>query len=767
MIEVTNIGGGQIPEGTFSLNLFRDNSGDMTGLTPSASYTITSTLNAKQSIVIENSTGGDFSNINSGAISITDDTITNFSDGNDIIILSTTSDNTSWTNRLDVIHSVNNITSMVLKDEESNPLAAHDSDRWSVFIDDNLDPYRDDTFGGAERHPHDPLMSEILSASQNSNIQLGYHRTGVTNITAGVWNNGTPDRSRRVIINEDYLHNDGSLSARQLTIDNNSKLTVEDELLIVSDLVTITGINDEIRLAGPRSQLITTHSGESGISGIGKLYVDQNSDILSTYRYNYFSSPVTTVGQNTFSVASVMKDGTIATSEDSNPLDMNFTNEMDGTTGTPITIADYWIYSYGSSSDWVQTRKNGSLLPANGFTFKGPGIEQNYTFVGTPNDGLITTTVGANASYLVGNPFPSALNSKKFLEDNSESINGTIYFWEQQAGLTENEDEGHNTSDYVGGYATRNLSMGIAAPNDGGGSEYKKPGKYIAVAQGFFITGSSKGGQLIFSNSQREYKIEGDDSLFFRDGENNEVSETYQDPIVKIGLDYTNGEGQNLHRQLGVSFNENRSFSFDLGYDSPLYEPLENEIQYRNEETKMFWKFEEDDTKYVIAGIQEFSTDIEIPIGFSLEYDGEIVVKLDEQQNLEQDVYLKDEVTGATYKLSDNEQGVVITLTAGSHLDKYSIVFVESSLSIDDDMLLENQLGVYVDNTANELVIKNYANLDIKKLELYNILGQSIKTWNNLGAELEYRMETKIPAGIYIVRVTLEEGQIVKKIRVD
>ena len=767
MIEVTNIGGGQIPEGTFSLNLFRDNSGDMTGLTPSASYTITSTLNAKQSIVIENSTGGDFSNINSGAISITDDTITNFSDGNDIIILSTTSDNTSWTNRLDVIHSVNNITSMVLKDEESNPLAAHDSDRWSVFIDDNLDPYRDDTFGGAERHPHDPLMSEILSASQNSNIQLGYHRTGVTNITAGVWNNGTPDRSRRVIINEDYLHNDGSLSARQLTIDNNSKLTVEDELLIVSDLVTITGINDEIRLAGPRSQLITTHSRESGISGIGKLYVDQNSDIVSTYRYNYFSSPVTTVGQNTFSLASVMKDGTIATSEDSNPLDMNFTNEMDGTTGTPITIADYWIYSYGSSSDWVQTRKNGSLLPANGFTFKGPGIEQNYTFVGTPNDGLITTTVGANASYLVGNPFPSALNSKKFLEDNSVSINGTMYLWEQQAGLTENEDQGHNTSNYVGGYATRNLSMGIAAPNDGGGSEYKKPGKYIAVAQGFFITGSSKGGQLIFSNSQREYKIEGDDSLFFRDGENNEVSETYQDPIVKIGLDYTNGEGQNLHRQLGVSFNENRSFSFDLGYDSPLYEPLENEIQYRNEETKMFWKFEEDDTKYVIAGIQEFSTDIEIPIGFSLEYDGEIVVKLDEQQNLEQDVYLKDEVTGATYKLSDNEQGVVITLTAGSHLDKYSIVFVESSLSIDDDMLLENQLGVYVDNTANELVIKNYANLDIKKLELYNILGQSIKTWNNLGAELEYRMETKIPAGIYIVRVTLEEGQIVKKIRVD
>jgi hypothetical protein len=499
------------------------------------------------------------------------------------------------------------------------------------------------------------------------------------------------------------------------------------------------------------------------------LYIDQNSTSPSTYRYNYFSSPVTTVGQNTYSVASVMKDGTIATSADSNPMDMNWTNGYNGSNTSPITIADYWIYSYGSSGNWFQLRKDGTLLPSEGFTFKGPGIEQNYTFEGTPNDGLIkTTTVSSNTSYLVGNPYPSAINSKKFLEDNSGSITGTLYFWEQHPGLTEENDLGHGSSNYVGGYATRNLSMGIAAPNNGDANIiFKVPGKYIAVAQGFFITGSNTGGEVVFNNSQREYRYEGDDSFFFRDGENNEVSETYQDPVLKIGLDFTNSDNQHLHRQIGVSFNKDRSFSFDLGYDSPLYEPFENDVQYRAEETKMFWKFEEDDTKYVIAGIQEFSTDIEIPLGFSLEYDGEIVVKLDEQQNLEQDVYLKDEVTGATYKLSDNEQGVVITITAGSHLDKYSIVFVESSLSIDDDILLENQLGVYVDNTANELVIKNYANLDIKKLGLYNILGQSIKTWNNLGAEQEYRMETKIPAGIYIVRVTLEEGQIVKKIRVD
>jgi len=463
-----------------------------------------------------------------------------------------------------------------------------------------------------------------------------------------------------------------------------------------------------------------------------------------------------------------MKDGSTATSSDSNAMDMNWTNDLNGSTTSPITIADYWIYSFGSSGNWSQLRKDGQLLPANGFTLKGPGQEQNYTFEGTPNDGLIKTTVSPNTSYLVGNPYPSAIDSKKFLEDNSESIYGTIYFWEHHPGLTEENDEGHYSSNYIGGYATRNLTMGIAAPNNGDGNIiFRVPGKYISIAQGFFITGSNTGGEVVFKNSQREYRYEGDDSIFFRDGENSEVSETYQDPVLKIGLDFTNSNNQQLHRQVGVSFNENRSFSFDLGYDSPLYEPLENDIQYRVEETKMFWKFEEDDTKYVIAGIQEFSTDIEIPIGFSLEYDGEIIVKLDEQQNFEQDVYLKDKLTGATYKLSDNEQGVAITLSTGSHLDKYAIVFVESSLNTDDDMLLENQLGVYVDNMANELVLKNYQNLDIKKVGLYNILGQTIKTWDNLGTDTEYRKGVQLPAAIYVVRITTENGEFVKKIRVD
>ena len=769
MIEITNTGADQILGNTFSLNLFSNNSGDMTGLTPSASYTITSTLNANQSIVIKNNASSGFNNITSGAISIIDDSVTNFNDGNDIIILSTSSDATSWENRIDVIQSIGDITSMVLKDKKYNSVYAHDPDRWVAFIDDNLNPYS----GGPDRHPHDPLISEIDDASQNSNIQLGYHTTGETVRTGGAWSSGIPDRSRRVRINEDYNHIGSSLSARQLTVNNNSKLSITNNVLIVSENININS-GSEIRLAGTKSQLITTHTQTSKITGNGKLYIDQNSDISSTYRYNYFSSPVTTVGENTFFISDVMKDGSIPTSANSVPLNITFVNTADGADTTPITISNEWLYSHlgpcvdsnndGTRDDcsWEQKQSTGVYQATDGFTLKGPGQVQNYTFVGSPKDGSYTRSIEANNLYLAGNPYPSALNSKKFIEDNASSINGTLYFWEQQVGLTNDQDQtGHYSSNYVGGYATRNLTTGVAATYQCVGDDCsvnKKPAKYIAVAQGFFITGDSDGGQLVFNNSQREYKIEGDDSIFFRDGDNNEVSETYQDPVLKIGLDYTNRDAQILHRQLAVSFNENRSFSFDIGYDSPMFQILP---------TDMFWKFTEDDTKYVIAGVQKISDDLEIPIGITIAFDSEVVVKLDEKQNIERNIYLKDKLTGTTEKLNDNEQGVLITLSQGEYLERYSIVFEESSSLGVNENIVNNNIDIYIDNTSNELVLKNNLNLNIKKAALYNILGQSVKTWNSLGTELEYRMETKIPAGIYIVRVALEEGQIIKKIRVD
>jgi hypothetical protein len=89
---------------------------------------------------------------------------------------------------------------------------------------------------------------------------------------------------------------------------------------------------------------------------------------------------------------------------------------------------------------------------------KGSGAataNQNYTFVGKPNNGVITSPIAANNANLSGNPYASAIDANKFINDNLSAITGTLYFWEHFSTNTS-----HNLLEYQGGYAARNLTGG-------------------------------------------------------------------------------------------------------------------------------------------------------------------------------------------------------------------------------------------------------------------------------------------------------------------
>ena len=223
-------------------------------------------------------------NINNAPVQEQDASITNFSGGDDVIILSTTTDGTAWANRYDVLRDFADTSSYVRTDHITQGNTTHTASEWIVFKDDTLDPYRPAVDGGAERHPHDPLLSEVSGSSTSENQSLGYHRTGATTYN-GSWDNGLPDRSRSIIVSTDYNHTGSSLSARQLTVNNNSTLSITNNLIIVTDSIYLEGANDDIRLIDSRgttpigqSQLITTHSGSAAKSGNGRLMVDQNSE---------------------------------------------------------------------------------------------------------------------------------------------------------------------------------------------------------------------------------------------------------------------------------------------------------------------------------------------------------------------------------------------------------------------------------------------------------------------------------------------------------
>ena len=105
----------------------------------------------------------------------------------------------------------------------------------------------------------------------------------------------------------------------------------------------------------------------------------------------------------------------------------------------------------------------------------------------------------------------------------------------------------------------RNIATGIAAnqPVSGtagiGDESYTAPGPYIPIGQGFFITGSGDGGTITFNNAQREYKQEGDDAIFYKNGGSTGANTS----VLKLGLDYMHQEENTMfHRQVGISFME-------------------------------------------------------------------------------------------------------------------------------------------------------------------------------------------------------------------
>ena len=546
---------------------------------------------------------------------------------------------------------------------------------------------------------------------------------------------------------------------------------------MVTNDITLDG---DIRLAGPLAQLVQTHTGTSTIINTtlgvkGKLLVDQDSKIPSLYRYGYMSSPVNS-GINNYTIESVLKDGT----DIDKPKDITFVSGFDGSfTTTGISLADYWIYTYAPAStgraDWVQTFKSGTINRGEGYIFKGPGRVQNYTFSGTPNDGDFNTTlpIGAGENYLIGNPFPSAMNTKKFIQDNLDHTTGTLYLWEhKESALGEgNGIDGHVFGGYIGGYATINLTTGVAAdtPSDGtsglGSESYTEPLPYIAIGQGFFIEGDKAiGAPIIFNNSQRAYVTEGSESVFFRGTKkssktvSSKVSTTNLLPVIKLGFEYKNTDETLIHHQIAISFQETNSFGFDKGYDSKVYETGNTDI---------YWKFPTDDNKYVIAGVQAISNELEVPLELTMNYTGEVNLMVDQIQNVSRDIYITDKLTGTSYNVKNKK--TTLTLDKGVYTDRFVLSFTENkALSVEDD-ILSAETSIYADNKNNNIVISKNTEVEIKKVELFDILGKKVALWKIKEQKSTYQLDIKkqLPTGIYIVKMNTNKGDSNKKVVIE
>jgi hypothetical protein len=535
-------------------------------------------------------------------------------------------------------------------------------------------------------------------------------------------------------------------------------------------------LDGKIDLVG-RSQLVQTEDSDLDITSAGSIERDQQGQ-SNIYNYNYWSSPVgainATTNNTSFTVGEVLRDGTNPTL----PVAINWVSGYNGSPGSPISLAKYWIYKFDTAANdyanWTQIFETGSLAAGKGFTLKGSGAataNQNLTFVGKPNNGTITNTVSANQLLLIGNPYPSALDADQFITDNIASIDvtttaptidGALYFWEHYS-----TNDTHNLGGYQGGYAIRNLAGGVAPSSTGvdfisgaGTTSKQLPNKYIPVGQGFFVFGNASGGDVKFKNSQRAFIKE----------DNAASQTTYRIPITPKGLNHWtdnsddpiakdtykrvrlgyNSYNETFHRQVLLAFMDEKANSeMNAGYDAVNIDDSPSDMYLLNGENEL-----------AIQGEGYFDADASYPIGVRQETAGKVSFDIDALENFDEseNVFIYDKSDDTYHNIKDVPYE--IELPEGTIEDRFYLRFIDKKLGTDTyNLSKSDEVNVIV----NQNVTVQSSKQLIKNIIVYDLSGRKIDSYKKVNA-LKYTLShlNKTTAGL-IVKITLDNDIIVSK----
>jgi hypothetical protein len=341
----------------------------------------------------------------------------------------------------------------------------------------------------------------------------------------------------------------------------------------------------------------------------------------------------------------------------------------------------------------------------------------SFTFTGTANSGTVTAAVAVSGPAfqewnLIGNPYPSYLNIRDFLNDatNQTLLGGgpnlAIYGYD---------------GDATNGWDVRNLSNSV-------------PADVMAPGQGFFVAAQSAG-NIQFTNSMRRTGNSDD----FIAGRNAQL--TY----LKLGLtSSTNGYITDFY------FNDASSLGLDVGYDAGLWGGTAPGFAIYSDLVQ--------GSTGVPLAIQSLNTtdltDVTIPLGVNSANGVQVTFSItDTTLPATVEVYLDDTVEGTVTLLTSGDY-VLTPSTDLSGTGRFFLRFVDSALSVGDDAL--NALSIYVDNNTRDIVVQGQLNAETEA-SVYDIQGRLVAQQSLDTATLQHRIDgSRLANGVYIV--SLDDG---------
>ncbi len=569
-----------------------------------------------------------------------------------------------------------------------------------------------------------------------------------------------------------------SLSQNGLKINTGSTLTVNGDKAITNswylELNGTLDLQDDSQLVqGPESDLVTSDEGN---------IIRRQEGNSNFYWYNYWSSPVGMLSTTTLSDNNSSSNNEKNTSfnlemlKDGNGDNIEFTSTFNDIG----MVSDRWLFSYLNGLtfwDWITLTPTSDISPGMGYTQKGTGNqveEQKYIFQGKPNNGTIlipSDDVNGDSdseseqdvtltTTFVGNPYPSALDARQFIDDNNGVIGGAVYVWEQWSGTS------HILEEYEGGYGTINNVTTERAyqwndPNpDPNGSPFaRKPTFYIPVAQGFFVEVVNDGNNAVlsadddieFNNGQRIFIKESDadgsnpnnGSVFFRDGDPDTNDSSQNSAMIRLELKVSNGN----NRSFVLAFSDDTTDGYDYGYDARTIDPQDDDLNSFLGDEKM-----------IIQSFGPLTDDKVVDLVFNSTGNYDYALEIVEVINMPEGrvIYLRDNQTNTYFDLQSGAYSFSSDIE-DEDSERFDIVFESETLS--NEEVLFNDVLIFVNDASKRLFIKGLTE-PIENLVLTNILGQNIVSFNNIDhSSLENGLYIgELSSGIYMVSVSAENN---------
>lgn len=568
---------------------------------------------------------------------------------------------------------------------------------------------------------------------------------------------GVPTSANCVVIpdvaNDPVISNTPNALGNNLSVHNNAQLTMNaGQNLIITDKITVQPsaiftVNNNANLVQINDSAVNT----------GSIRYKRIAPNIKGSDYVYWSSPVNnqdmgTIYDSTFPYNSGFKYQWNTTLNNTNGASGNISQGRWEAASGIMTMGRGYIIrgssSFGMPATSIPTTFTG--VPFNGAI---PYTVNRGSYTGAPYNGANGVQItNLNDNYnLIGNPYPSSINALKFLQTNAYDastnptgkILGNVKLWthgtDPVAGGTNpfygSFQYNYNANDYL----TINY-LGSTTPGSA---------DLIRAGQAFFvqmIDGAAGSGTVSFNNSMRydatlaPYSNSG----FFKNA--NTVNSEFSIERHRLWLDLVDSNSQSSGILVGYAADATNEY--DNLFDAPTSIPSG---------LKLFSTISNDTNVFEIQGRSlPFDINDEIPIGINVPSQGNYSFAIAAFDGLfeDQNIYLKDTLLNITHDLKVNPYS--FTTSAGVTMDRFKIVYINNALG-NPSYSIDNAIKVLVNN---EVAVSS-SNLQMESIEVYNVLGQKLQTYNNINGNYFTLLNLHKNNTTLLLRIKLQTGETV------